>query len=280
MGFSPGINVSSLLREGAMAFKLWGSTILCLKKGRFLKNYYIMKIAAVFAHPDDEAFAVSGTIKKLTSKGHEVIIVETTDGSAGQVHNEAKKRLKELRSIKKLRREELEKSLKIIGIKKAYYFDFKDGYLSNGDIFDNKLVDKIVEVFKTEKPDVVIAYDHTGISWHLDHIATSLATSKAVYLCKEFIDKLFLFTTPDVHMPKYLYVTPIKYTPTHSVDIRNVVSYKVKSIKSHLSQKSDWERFFLKPNNEAMEKENFLLAMDNKRNNEIFDIFLERSAVK
>ncbi|MGI5827619.1 MAG: PIG-L deacetylase family protein [Patescibacteria group bacterium] len=234
-----------------------------------------MNILAVLAHPDDEAFGISGTIKCLTNAGHTVSFIETTDGSAGQVHPLASGKLKVLGSVKALRRQELRESAAILGVTNIHYLDYSDGSLNNQHIFDNDLVEKIKEIIVKEKPEVVLAYDHTGISLHLDHIATSLAASKAAYECRDIVDKVFLFVAPEEYKPRYPYVYYVPFPATHVVDISQVVTFKEKSIKAHQSQGYDWERFFEKENNTALQEERFFLSQDRGRNKNIFAIFKE-----
>ncbi len=226
----------------------------------------------VMPHPDDEAFSVSGTIKRLTQAGHAVVLVETTDGSAGQVHPDASQKLTELGSVKALRREELKQSATVLGINSIRYLDRQDGSLTNGDVMDNALVNQIADILTKETPDVVIAYDHTGISWHIDHVVTSLSTAKAC-LETRVADKVFLVTRPPSLKLRYEYVVEVRFPITHCVDITSVVEFKRQALMAHLSQKYDWERFFARQDNPSLKTEYFNLSQDNGRSEEIFTFF-------
>jgi N-acetylglucosamine malate deacetylase 2 len=215
-----------------------------------------MKILAVLAHPDDEAFAMAGTLKLLTQAGHEVVFLETTDGGAGQLHSSLQPLLKKMGSVAAIRKSELKASAKILGIVRIHHLYHPDGELNNKDIFDDILVKEIKNIVKNEKPELVLAYDHTGLSWHLDHIATSLATAKAVYELREIVKALALVVlSPENKLENYPYITMWGSSPTHVVGISGVADIKKQAIMAHQSQRKDWERFFKRQNNPGLSKE-------------------------
>lgn len=231
-----------------------------------------MKILGIFAHPDDEAFAVAGTIKRLTQLGNEVVLIYTTDGGAGEVHPDAQKEVEKLGSIKKLRRDELQNGLEILRVNNVYFFDYGDGELNNKMVYGNELVNKIKKVISKEKPEIVLAYDQTGISFHTDHIITSLAATRAVLETK-IVDKMFVFCASKDFVPSQEYVLPVRIEASHFVDIKKFKEFKIEVLKKHLSQKSGWERFLSRKNNSALKIENFFLRVDRKRSKEIFKLF-------
>ena len=46
---------------------------------------YDLVLLAVFAHPDDEAFAVGGTLSRYAAEGCKVHLVTATRGEAGRI---------------------------------------------------------------------------------------------------------------------------------------------------------------------------------------------------
>lgn len=234
-----------------------------------------MNILIVLAHPDDEAFGLGGTIKLLSQSGHRVVLINTTTGGAGEVHPSLQKKIKQLGSIEKMRARELQAATRILGIAQIYVFPYGDGKLNNSLIFSNKLVRRIKKLIIKEKAELVLAYDHTGISWHLDHIATSIATAKACYELGSVIDKLFLLVRPKkLNLNHYSYLVRVTNKSDYYVDISPVAETKRKAIMVHQSQRSDWERFLNNPHNQiAFKKEYFQKAIDNHKSDEIFALF-------
>ena len=49
------------------------------------RHDYVPTLMAVFAHPDDEAFSVGGTLAHYAQKGVKVVLVCATRGEAGKI---------------------------------------------------------------------------------------------------------------------------------------------------------------------------------------------------
>lgn len=225
-----------------------------------------MTILFVMPHPDDEAFAVSGTIKRLTGEGHRVVLIVVTDGSAGKNHDNHE-------DLTLVRRNEVKASAAILGIAHTYFLDFTDSSLSYHDVRHGELVPKIKAIIESEKPEVVITYDHTGIYWHLDHVATSLATTVAVKESTNIVDKLYFFVPPMDFTHDYTYSLGARFPITHSVDITSVSEFKKQSIKAHVSQVHDQTKFFKHLGSSVLIQEDYYLEVDNGRDESIFSIF-------
>src|SRR3989344_3431403 len=136
-------------------------------------------LVCVFAHPDDEAFGPSGTIAKF-AQDRDVYILCATNGEAGGNH----------KNIAQIRRNELLKSAKILGVKKVYFLNFIDGTLSNS--LYHQLASKIETKLKILKPDSLLTFEPRGISGHIDHITVSMVTSY-VFQRLSFVRKLLHF---------------------------------------------------------------------------------------
>ena len=81
-------------------------------------------LVCIFAHPDDEAFGPGGSIAKFASE-RDVYLISITNGDAGKSSNGQSKMLGVIR------RKELSASSRILGIKKVFFLNFKDGNLNN-----------------------------------------------------------------------------------------------------------------------------------------------------
>ncbi len=131
-------------------------------------------ILGVFAHPDDESMGPGGTLSKYASAGHRVAFITATDGGAGRLFAERPGDNAELRE---LRRAETLRAAEILGIECLGFLGWEDGRLQELNILE--LEASIAEIIRREKPDVVITFHGSGISYHPDHRVISLAVKGA-----------------------------------------------------------------------------------------------------
>lgn len=195
-------------------------------------------IVAIFAHPDDEAMGPAGTIAKL-AKTHDVHIICVTNGDA------AGKTPEEKEAIAEIRKEELRKSAKILGVKEIHFLEYHDGELCNN--MYHKLAEQIQKKLEAMRPKVVVTFEHRGVSGHIDHIVVSFVTTfvtcrlsfvkKTMYYClnkrrREQITDYFIY------YPKGYEENEIDEV----VDISEEWEQKVKAMYCHQSQMHDVER--------------------------------------
>lgn len=211
-------------------------------------------LVCIFAHPDDEAFGPAGSIAKF-AKEREVYLICVTDGNAGNnSHNGSKK------SLGEIRKEELEQSAKILGIKKTYFLNYPDGTLSNNSY--HEIAEKIEVILNEIKPDTILTFEPQGISGHIDHITVSLV-STFVFQKLEFIKNLLYYAETFEMMkeiPSYFIYVPPGYKKEDidlTIDITNFWETKLKAMQSHKSQKEDYE-FVLKILQKFPKEEHFL----------------------
>lgn len=196
-------------------------------------------IVAVFAHPDDEAFGPAGTIANF-SKTHDVYLICATNGEAGENHSDDKTNL-----LAKIRKAELEKSASILGVKRIFFLNYKDGGLSNN--VYHKLAEDISEIINNLQPEIMITYEPRGVSGHLDHVAVSLVTHY-VFEKNTDVKKLLCYTLLKEQTDKlrdyFIYVPHgIKKEDMHlSIDISDVWDLKISALKAHKSQVKDVSR--------------------------------------
>lgn len=231
-----------------------------------------MKVIFVFAHPDDESFSSAGTIAKLTQKGVNVKLITATKGEAGQIGNPPLCKRKELGIV---REKELRSAAKILGISQIYFLDYIDGTLNDTSIM--KIGTKILEILKKEKPDIVVTFNKEGGSRHPDHVrihkAATFAFKKYIRNINKTI-RLYYAATPRSFIKKlkdlgimYKAFGEIKGMPvsqiTTVVDISDTVGKKMKALKSHKTQRQDWERYLRRIGHEEFKFEFFKLAVEN-----------------
>ncbi|MET8761054.1 mycothiol conjugate amidase Mca [Lentzea sp. NPDC004782] len=142
-----------------------------------------LRLMAVHAHPDDESSKGAATMARYIAEGHDVMVVTCTDGGAGSILNPAMDKPDVLENIIDVRREEMARAAKILGIQHRW-LGFKDSGLPEGDpkpplpegcfalVPLEESVPSLVEVIRDFRPHVVVTYDENGGYPHPDHIRT------------------------------------------------------------------------------------------------------------
>jgi LmbE family N-acetylglucosaminyl deacetylase len=136
------------------------------------------KAAAVFAHPDDETFAIGGTIARYARLGVGWDLFCATDGDAGRSAAPVSSKAE----LATLRRNELIAAARFLGVRgEIVARGYPDGGLAQVD--PDRLVGDVVEFLRDAKPDVVITFGpEGGPNAHRDHRAISRAATAAFHL--------------------------------------------------------------------------------------------------
>ncbi len=162
---------------------------------------------AVFfhAHPDDEVIATGGTMAKMASEGHRVILVTATRGELGIMPEGM---LKDGQTVAEHRERELEAACRSLGVARGEYLEYKDsgmaGEPSNDDpecFWQADLEEasrRLASILEEEQADVLTAYDEHGGYGHPDHIqvhrvgvrAAQMARTPSVFLATQNRDRV------------------------------------------------------------------------------------------
>jgi N-acetylglucosamine malate deacetylase 2 len=197
-----------------------------------------MQFLFVYAHPDDETVAAGGMVRLMTDQGHTCNLVMVTDGGAGEVDERAAEKLGMIGTKETLRTLELRTAGEILGYRKLVQLHYQDGMLSNTDTW-GRLTDHLVGQIESFQPDVVVTFDHTGWYYHLDHIAVSVATTRAVQRVNCEVKAIaYNWFRPMGIEEKW----PYAYVPmqhNYKVFIAAQKMVKIAAIRAHASQKLD-----------------------------------------
>jgi LmbE family N-acetylglucosaminyl deacetylase len=136
------------------------------------------RLAAIFAHPDDETFATGGTMARCVSEGVECSLYCATDGDAGRSSGIPVSSREELGAI---RRAELRAACDVLGIRTVVSGGHPDGALQQVD--PDVVIGEIVALLRRERPDVVVTFGPEGApTQHRDHRAISRLATAAFML--------------------------------------------------------------------------------------------------
>jgi LmbE family N-acetylglucosaminyl deacetylase len=134
-------------------------------------------LVAVFAHPDDDAYGIAGTVAlHADDPRFRFVLVLATDGGGGEIREGFPATRETLGAV---RRAEDEAAWRALGRvpDRHEWLGYPDGGLS--DVPFDELVDRIDAILAEERPDVVATFGPDGIFGHPDHITIGAATDAA-----------------------------------------------------------------------------------------------------
>jgi LmbE family N-acetylglucosaminyl deacetylase len=138
------------------------------------------RLAGVFAHPDDDAYVIGGTLL-LHPDEIELSIVFATSGEAGPISDPS---LATRATLGAVREREQAAYLGEIGYRSARveYLHHPDYYLP--DVSHERLVDDIESLLRQVQPQVVVTFGPDGLTSHHDHICVGQAATEAFHRCR------------------------------------------------------------------------------------------------
>ncbi|WP_420596845.1 PIG-L deacetylase family protein [Deinococcus sp.] len=144
-------------------------------------------ILAVFAHPDDEAFSVGGTLAHYAQKGVKVVLACATRGEAGKITDPSMT----IADLGKHREAELKRATAALGLPDPVFLDYHDSGRYERTRYDDSLALMNVNPFAAElkireliaevKPDIMITFDPHGGYGHIDHLVIHRAAAAAFF---------------------------------------------------------------------------------------------------
>lgn len=232
------------------------------------------------AHPDDESISTGGSLARASAEGHRVVVVIATNGDFGEVPDD----LAEGETLVDRRRKETARSADALGVHRVEWLGYKDsgmtGWEQNSDPSSflqapvDEAAERLAQILREERADVVTVYDWHGNYGHPDHIKVHTVGHRAADLAG--IEKVFEATMNRDHIVRMIETArqagaPISemddFDPngaaddgnpfgmseadiTHAVDVSAHLHAKRESLRSHRSQITDTS-FFLEMPDEA-----------------------------
>jgi N-acetyl-1-D-myo-inositol-2-amino-2-deoxy-alpha-D-glucopyranoside deacetylase len=248
-------------------------------------------LLAVFAHPDDESISMGGTLAHYARAGVSVNLLCATRGEWGPICDPE---LATRENLPDVRKSELEAACDILGVRFAGFLGCPDGAVNN--TVRTGVEGAIVKHIRRLRPQVVVTFGPDGLYWNSDHIAIGLMTTNAFHLAADAgsstehfaeglgphrAERLYYVQYPstlmkelassiaaahDTHLWGFEPTTfgvPSE-TITTTIDIRHVLSEKLRAIRSHKTQLARENIFSLVTDESAerfLAKEYFKLAV-------------------
>jgi LmbE family N-acetylglucosaminyl deacetylase len=174
-----------------MIGRLWSATMATL--------------VSFHAHPDDESIIAAGTLRRAADQGHRVVLVFATRGELGEV---ADGFLGPDEQLWQRRTAETQASADILGAARVEFLGYVDsgmmGEPSNNAVGCfwqapvDEAADRLAEILRTERADVVTAYDDNGFYGHPDHIQVHRVGLRAAELAG--VERVYQLTFNRDHM--------------------------------------------------------------------------------
>ena len=170
----------------------------------------------VFApHPDDEVAGPGGVLAMHTSQGDPVLVVVTTDGTAGDPdhrHDPA--------AFVATRRAESRAGLALLGVHDVQFWGFPDGHVLSAIDLEHA-TQRAAAAIRAFRPDLVyLPWEHDG---HADHHALHLVVTRALD-CEPFAGLALGYEVWNAMVPDVV------------VDTTAVFPRKLAAMRAHASQ--------------------------------------------
>ena len=188
---------------------------------------YSKRMLVILAHPDDESFAVGGTLAKYAHQNVQVVLLCATRGEAGVPGINSKE-------AGDIRERELRQAAEHLGIE-VHFLGFQDGGLANTP--PEKLLESIACWLDLVQPQVILTFGPEGVSGHPDHVTISHIVTQVYDLCYQ--KGLLLYIHPSEATALGCGVTSSETEAGQllvEIDISDYKLEKIRAIQSHVSQ--------------------------------------------
>ena len=145
-----------------------------------------LRLLASFAHPDDEGFGSGGTLAMLVARGAHVTLVCATNGDVGEISDPA---LATPETLAQVRQRELRSAMDVTGVRDVRFLGYRDSGMAGTPENEHpdslhqaepaSVVERLVQIIREIRPNVVITHDPSGGYGHPDHRAMCRRTTEA-----------------------------------------------------------------------------------------------------
>ena len=147
------------------------------------------RMLVCFAHPDDEAFPVGGTLASYAAQGVDIRLVCATLGEEGEIRQPGSATRETLPQV---RQEELKASCRALGLQEPVLLHHRDSGMQGDEanrhpralinVPAERIVEPLVAEMRRFRPQVVLTFGPDGLYGHPDHIAMSDHATAAFHL--------------------------------------------------------------------------------------------------
>lgn len=218
------------------------------------------RLAAVYAHPDDDTFGIGGTL--ALNPDVEYTLIVATSGDAGMISDPA---LATQENLGEVREQEERDSLTALGVKNSriHFLRYPDMHLA--DVPNDELVRRTADLLREAKPDVVVTFGPEGITRHADHMKISEVATEAFHRARESnpgaFRRLYYNAVPQSDLDRFWEFArqagldlgnpddPFmpRGVPDETISVRtdcsSVVDRKIEGVRAHRTQANEIQSF-------------------------------------
>ena len=217
------------------------------------------RLAAVFAHPDDDTYGLSGTLA-LGRGDIQYTVIVATSGEVGTISDPS---LATRENLAEVREGEEREALRAAGVQDAnvHFLRYADGGLK--DAPREELVTKVASILKEARPEVVVTFGPEGITKHDDHITVGAVATDAFHQAQagsegeDAFQRLLYVAIPSSEIDRFWQSLRAKgeevgdpeapFMPrgvpdesiTHRVDCTGVLKSKIEALRAHRTQREE-----------------------------------------
>lgn len=131
-------------------------------------------IMGIWAHPDDETYAMGGLFALASKSGQKTTCITATRGELG-IQDESRWPVDRLADI---RTSEMNEAMVRLGVEQHHWLDYKDGQCKDVDI--NEATGRLAELINKYRPGSIFTFGPDGMTGHDDHKTMSKWVDMAV----------------------------------------------------------------------------------------------------
>ncbi len=193
------------------------------------------KLLAIFPHPDDESFVAGGLFQAVKKYKLNTSLICLTKGEKG-LNSFDKGNLKYIRAS------EFKNALSILGIDNYNLKNYADSKLKEQ---KTNWVPYVQKILTKEEPDIVVTFDHSGITGHPDHIVTCHEILQIVSKLKN--KPILLWRVPDEKEINYFKRNKaMKFSSKANYNLNYGLGESINKIKAIYAHKSQMKNFSYK----------------------------------
>jgi LmbE family N-acetylglucosaminyl deacetylase len=217
------------------------------------------RLAAVFAHPDDDTFSLAGTYL-LRGAELDLTVIVATSGEAGVIADPS---LATPENLGEVREQEQRDALAAAGVTDArlHFLHHPDGGLAG--VPREQLANEVAAILQEAKPQVVVTFGPEGVTLHSDHITIGSVASEVFHQVRadatrgdHAFQRLFYSSLPQGDLDGFWAALRERGadidpeapfmprgvaddTIAVRVDVRPVLKRKLEAIRAHRTQQSE-----------------------------------------